>query len=120
VSKKFTKTKEDFTCTHCGFEVKGNGYTNHCPKCLWSRHVDINPGDRESECGGMMIPFWIEKEGNKYFVYQKCQKCEHERRNHIGESDNFDAAIEIMKKEAEKLARAKNIFKEFAKNKKIN
>ena len=26
--------------------MKGNGYTNHCPKCLWSKHVDINPGDR--------------------------------------------------------------------------
>jgi len=120
VSKKFQKKQEDFVCAHCDTQVKGSGYTNHCPKCLWSRHVDINPGDRESECGGMMVPFWIEKEGEKYFVYQRCQKCEHERRNHLSGDDNFDTAVEIMKKEAEKLARAKGILGGFAKKKKIN
>ena len=33
----FTKKIEDFTCDHCGYNVKGKGYTNHCPKCLWSK-----------------------------------------------------------------------------------
>ncbi|MBR6751902.1 MAG: RNHCP domain-containing protein, partial [Alphaproteobacteria bacterium] len=46
--KQFVKRVENFTCAHCGAEVFGNGYTNHCPKCLWSRHVDNNPGDRMS------------------------------------------------------------------------
>lgn len=23
-------------CEHCSAEVLGTGYTNHCPKCLWS------------------------------------------------------------------------------------
>lgn len=45
--KHFTKTVEDFICAHCGTHVRGNGYTNHCPECLWSKHVDNNPGDRD-------------------------------------------------------------------------
>jgi len=105
MSKKFQKKVEDFVCERCKTKVVGSGYTNHCPKCLWSKHVDINPGDREAECGGMMKPFWIEKVGDKFFVYQRCEKCEHERRNHISTDDNFDAAIEILKKEADKLAK---------------
>ena len=54
--KGFTKTVEDFNCAHCGAVVHGNGYTNHCPHCLYSRHVDNNPGDRLATCGGMMRP----------------------------------------------------------------
>ncbi|HCR42265.1 TPA: hypothetical protein DIV45_02815, partial [Patescibacteria group bacterium] len=38
--KNFIRTKEDFTCENCGHRVKGSGYTNHCPKCLYSQHVD--------------------------------------------------------------------------------
>ncbi|MFA6992594.1 MAG: RNHCP domain-containing protein, partial [Candidatus Gracilibacteria bacterium] len=40
--KRFSRTIEDFVCEKCGAKVKGDGYTNHCPKCLWSKHVDIN------------------------------------------------------------------------------
>jgi hypothetical protein len=58
--KLFTKTVEDFVCEHCGEKVVGDGYTNHCPKCLWSKHVDINPGDRASECQGMMKPINVD------------------------------------------------------------
>ena len=54
--KRFTRTIENFTCGICGTEVKGSGYTDHCPKCLWSEHVDIFPGDRKAECGGLMEP----------------------------------------------------------------
>ena len=41
----FTRNIEDFTCEHCGATVKGNGYTNHCPMCLWSKHVDVDQGE---------------------------------------------------------------------------
>ena len=46
--KRFTKNDNGFICAHCGKEVEPLGYTsrNHCPFCLWSLHVDINPGDR--------------------------------------------------------------------------
>ncbi len=98
MSKKFTRNIENFKCEHCGFEVVGNGYTNHCPECLWSKHVDVNPGDRESLCEGMMTPIAIEKDGDKYFVRQKCQKCGFQRRNGVLKDDNFEQVINLSKR----------------------
>ena len=86
---KFTRKVEDFICAHCGQEVKGNGYTNHCPHCLWSKHVDINPGDRSEECGGMMAPVAFEGNIKQYYVVQRCQSCGHERRNKLQDGDNL-------------------------------
>ena len=60
MSATFIRKTEDFVCENCGQEVKGNGYTNHCPRCLYSKHVDINPGDRASDCGGLMKPVAVE------------------------------------------------------------
>jgi hypothetical protein len=47
-NKRFVKNDDFFVCVHCGKEVKPLGYTSrdHCPFCLWSVHVDVNPGDR--------------------------------------------------------------------------
>ncbi|MFN2146641.1 MAG: RNHCP domain-containing protein, partial [Anaerolineales bacterium] len=36
---KFQRRIEYFICEHCGAEVSGVGFTNHCPVCLWSKHV---------------------------------------------------------------------------------
>ena len=49
--KRFVKNDSGFVCSHCGKKVEPLGYTsrNHCPFCLWSRHVDIFPGDREKQ-----------------------------------------------------------------------
>ena len=73
-TKKFQRRKEDFVCEHCGASVKGNGYTNHCPCCLWSKHVDINPGDRAESCGGLMEPVSVVSRQGHYLLTQKCQK----------------------------------------------
>ena len=75
----FKRKIEDFVCGNCGQNVKGDGYTNHCPKCLWSKHVDINPGDRDSGCGGMMEPAKIETKGGDYDLTHKCVKCGYEK-----------------------------------------
>ena len=32
----------------------GSDHRNHCPNCLSSLHVDEEPGDRASDCGGIM------------------------------------------------------------------
>jgi hypothetical protein len=93
----FTKTKEDFVCEKCKEEVKGTGYTNHCPKCLWSKHVDIFPGDRLEDCGGLMKPIKIESEKQKYVITHKCEKCGGEKRNKMENEDNFDEAAKILK-----------------------
>ncbi len=92
----FIRTKEDFICEHCGFAVKGNGYTNHCPKCLWSKHVDIHPGDREEVCRGMMKPVSIETKGGiSSRVVHKCEACGFERPAPILTIDDQDEVQKI-------------------------
>ena len=93
--KHFTKTVEDFTCAHCGTHVTGNGYTNHCPKCLYSRHVDDMPGDRASKCGGMMRPIAVEKSGDDFIITHKCEKCDKVIRQHATACDDMDTIIAI-------------------------
>src|SRR3954452_24116834 len=65
---RFTRTREDFTCGNCGAAVRGNGYTNHCPRCLWSRHVDVDPGDRAADCGALMRPVGVLFEGDQHVL----------------------------------------------------
>ena len=93
--KRFTKRVENFKCEHCGADVVGDGYTNHCPQCLWSKHVDNNPGDRESTCGGMMKPISITVQKNGYIITHKCTECGKEINQHSAENDNVDAIIAI-------------------------
>lgn len=71
----------------------GNGYTNHCPRCLYSLHVDINPGDRLAKCGGLMEPIKIESVGKEFIITHKCVKCGYEKRNKSSFDDNLDAVL---------------------------
>lgn len=95
--KQFQRTIENFTCENCGTQVVGNGYTNHCPNCLCSKDVDINPGDRMSTCGGIMMPLSVEVKNKNYVILHKCKKCGKERKNKTAPNDNFDAILKIMK-----------------------
>ncbi|MEI6480394.1 MAG: RNHCP domain-containing protein [bacterium] len=97
-TKKFQRNIEDFKCEHCGNEVKGSGYTNHCPNCLWSKHVDVNPGDRAEECGGMMKPVRVETDrANEFMLVHKCERCGYERRNRVEKEDSVEKMMEIAK-----------------------
>ena len=59
--KRFRKNDSGFICQNCKKEVLPLGYTsrNHCPFCLCSLHVDINPGDRANDCGGILRPIQV-------------------------------------------------------------
>ena len=84
IPKRFSKNDDSFICLHCGKEVPPLGYTsrNHCPFCLWSIHVDINPGDRANECRGPLRPIRTEPDPKKGFVViHRCEKCGEIRRN---------------------------------------
>ena len=97
-TKLFQKRKEDFICEHCGTAVKGTGYTNHCPTCLWSKHVDKNPGDRAEECQGMMKPVRVENDrANDFMLVHKCEKCGYEKRNRIAKGDDIDKVAAIAR-----------------------
>ena len=93
--RKFQRKTEDFTCSNCGNIVIGNGYTNHCPKCLWSKHVDLAPGDRLASCGGMMKPMGVEKVSREFVLIQQCIKCGHVRKNKTVGEDNFDEIVKL-------------------------
>lgn len=95
--KKFIKTVEDFTCEVCGTKVKGTGYTDHCPNCLWSKHVDVFPGDRKENCDGLMEPRGINKKNGKWQISYRCQKCDYKRFNLVSSQDNQAKIAEISK-----------------------
>lgn len=94
----FTRTVEDFTCDKCGTSVQGTGYTNHCPECLHSKHVDVSPGDRAASCLGLMPPIRIEGTTPSYIIIQKCARCGIERRIRPAEHDNPDALVALAGK----------------------
>ena len=82
--KRFKKNDNGFTCVNCGKEVLPLGYSsrNHCPFCLHSLHVDINPGDRANPCMGVLVPITCETDPKKgYIIVSKCKKCGEIRRN---------------------------------------
>ena len=83
-TKRFTKNDASFVCAHCGKVVEPLGYSsrNHCPFCLWSLHVDVNPGDRACTCGGQMEPIGVEVSAKKgYVIVHRCVRCGEIRRN---------------------------------------
>ncbi|HEY4522084.1 MAG TPA: RNHCP domain-containing protein [Candidatus Paceibacterota bacterium] len=90
---RFQRRIEDFTCEHCRALVLGNGYTNHCPVCLWSKHVDIHPGDRKAACGGLMRPLRLEGASPDYVLVHRCESCAIEKRNMVSSEDSPGALV---------------------------
>ena len=48
-----------FICLNCTKIIKkltNGSYRNHCPYCLYSLHLDNQPGDRANKCRGLMEP----------------------------------------------------------------
>lgn len=100
-NKRFTHRNEGFTCEHCGVVVPGAVGTcrNHCTQCLCSKHVDVNPGDRAAECGGLMRPTKLElKGGLPHQVIHVCQKCRFQRPNKVADDDSKGALLKLVQK----------------------
>ncbi|MBR2246598.1 MAG: RNHCP domain-containing protein [Bacilli bacterium] len=95
--KNFTMRDEKFICENCNKEVSPLGYTarDHCPYCLYSKHVDINPGDRLNPCKGLLRPIGIEKFRDTYKIIYKCDKCNQVHKNIMAKDDNMDIIIEL-------------------------
>ena len=88
---------EKFICENCKKEVQKLNYTarDHCPYCLYSKHLDINPGDRANKCQGLLKPIGIEKYKNTYKIIYKCLKCNQIHKNIMARDDNFELIIEL-------------------------
>lgn len=97
--KRFNELDEGFICIHCGKEVLPLGYSSrdHCPYCLYSIHIDINPGDRQNTCLGMLKPIGIEKYKDTYKILYKCEKCNKNHKNIIAKDDDMNEIINISK-----------------------
>ncbi len=94
---------QGFVCANCGLKVlplTNGSYRNHCPQCLHSLHVDQVPGDRASDCGGLMRPVGLKYCGAKgYQIVHRCVVCGAVRANEVAECttqpDSIDALIGI-------------------------
>lgn len=95
--KKFNMIDESFICEKCNKQVNKLKYTarDHCPFCLYSKHLDIMPGDRNNPCKGMLKPIGIEKYKNTYKIIYVCEKCKKQHKNIIAKDDDFNKIIEL-------------------------
>lgn len=90
---KMHPCNDSFVCKVCGKTVTPNGagsdHRNHFPYCLSSQHLDIEPGDREADCGGVMDPIavWVRKNG-EWAIIHRCRNCGALSSNRIAADDN--------------------------------
>ena len=84
-----------FRCRNCRLDVPtdapGTAHRNHCPNCLWSRHVDDSPGDRAAlvECGSSMQPIAITVRGDgEWVLVHRCLGCDVVHLNRTAGDDN--------------------------------
>ncbi|PKL19587.1 MAG: RNHCP domain-containing protein [Spirochaetae bacterium HGW-Spirochaetae-5] len=101
--RKYINEHNAFICEKCGRSVvtaiSGTLNRNHCPECLWSRHVDLRTGDRMSVCRGMMEPIgiWVRLDG-EWALIHRCVKCGFIRSNRIAGDDNQTRLMHIAVK----------------------
>lgn len=92
-----------FRCVECGTEViplSNGSYRNHCPFCLTSVHVDHAPGDRASDCHGVMDAVGVVRTRKGWQLIHRCRRCGVERANRAAleasQPDELDAVIALM------------------------
>jgi RNHCP domain len=94
-------TEEVFKCRHCRrFVVPlscGGSHRNHCPYCLYSRHVDgQRSGDRLSSCGESMQPLGqFQRPNGEHVIVHRCLGCGLERFNRIAADDDFELVLSL-------------------------
>jgi hypothetical protein len=92
---------EEFKCGHCrafiGPTVTGGRHRNHCPLCLYSKHVDrSHPGDRRSDCRSLMEPIGtFNRPNGEQMVVHRCRGCGVERHNRVAADDNALALLRL-------------------------
>jgi DNA-directed RNA polymerase subunit RPC12/RpoP len=107
---RFQKTF-GFKCAHCHAYVNSDDILsgvhnrNHCPYCLWSRHVDLyEAGDRLAACKAPMQPVGLslKKTGKKYgqnngelMVVHLCSDCGSVSANRIAADDDAEKLYTI-------------------------
>ena len=90
---------EAFICENCQKEVTPLHYSarDHCPFCLYSKHVDIMPGDRKNTCHGLLEPIGIEKFKDTFKIIYRCKSCKMIHKNKMATDDDMDKIIALSK-----------------------
>ncbi|MCF7832111.1 MAG: RNHCP domain-containing protein [Candidatus Marinimicrobia bacterium] len=88
-----TEFSHGFTCASCGKLIPplafGGRHRNHCPHCLCSLHIDHKPGDRKSNCRGIMKPIGIHVQQNgEWSLIHQCKTCGTIKINRTAYDDN--------------------------------
>ena len=97
---------DTFRCGRCkrmiGAPPSGGRQRNHCPFCLYSRHVDEKtPGDRASGCNGTMAPIGaFTRPKGEHVIVHRCLGCGFERYCRIAADDDFDLVLALPAVEA--------------------
>ncbi len=99
--KNFLPSGNDaFVCNYCGRNVEpltSGSYRNHCPFCLYGKHVDIIPGDRSETCQGLMQPVGVDHDSKKeWIIVYRCVKCGIVRRNKAALEDRQPDDFELI------------------------
>ena len=89
-----------FRCGHCRLDVPieavGTAHRNHCPNCLWSKHVDRTPGDRAAECGSLMEPIAITvRDRGEWVLVHRCTGCDDVHLNRSAGDDNALVLLQL-------------------------
>lgn len=90
-----------FRCRHCRLDVPadapGTAHRNHCPTCLWSRHLDERrPGDRAAGCQGAMEPIAVAVAADgEWALVHRCRTCSALSVNRIAGDDNAHALVQL-------------------------
>ena len=108
-----TNEKENqFICENCQRQILnpplGTANRNHCPFCLWSKHVDkIEAGDRTSKCQKLMMPIGLTfkdegfdkygklRQGELTLIHQ-CQSCGKISINRIAGDDDEKMILKVF------------------------
>lgn len=104
--------EDGFLCNHCNNYVSATWFLsgvknrNHCPYCLWSRHLDLyNAGDRLSACKSLMQPIGLtikltrKKFGpgrGELMLIHACEECHALSINRIAADDDLQRIIGVF------------------------
>ena len=89
-----------FACIRCKHSIPsvafGTQHRNHCPRCLWSRHLDDEPGDRRCPCRAPMEPVAIEvRRDGEWAIVHRCTGCGMLRTNRVAGDDHELALLAL-------------------------
>ncbi len=95
---------KEFVCEHCSRRVlptTNGSYRNHCPFCLYSKHLDVEPGDRQCRCSGLMKPIGLKYHSKKGFqIVHECIECGKRQVNRVAEftvqPDDYDELVKLL------------------------